>query len=161
MLRRCLRDYWEGEKWGRRGKGYGGEGCVMIVDAAGAGYKNLVSRNLPCRIEQAGMCSGCWAKRIVEARALLTLQEIELIPALAKVASRNFPGMLQSIFVVNAGWTQKSLWSMIKGIIPRSATERIKFLDKPSDLTEYFDPAKLPKCASTSHDDFACLNNHG
>jgi len=43
MLRRCLADYWEGERWGRKGKRYGGEGCVMIVDAAGAGYKNMVS----------------------------------------------------------------------------------------------------------------------
>lgn len=43
MLRRCLSDYWEGDRWGRKGKRYGGEGCVMIVDAAGAGYKNLVS----------------------------------------------------------------------------------------------------------------------
>jgi hypothetical protein len=147
MLRRCLWDYWEGNKWGRKGKGYGGEGCVMIVDAAGAGYKNLVSGiqdYLPqiTRVTLAAINP----RREFEIWAELTEQEIELIPALAKVASRNFPGMLQAIFVVNAGWTQRSLWSMIKGVIPRSATERIKFIDKPSQLTEYFDPVKLPKC---------------
>ena len=52
--------------------------------------------------------------------------------------------MLQSIFVVNAGWTQRSLWGMIKGVIPRSATERIKFIDSPAGLAEYFDLAGLP-----------------
>jgi hypothetical protein len=44
MIRRVLRDYWAGEKSGKRGKG--GEGCVIVVDAAGAGYRNLVSHLL-------------------------------------------------------------------------------------------------------------------
>jgi len=42
MIRRTLRDYWAGDvSGGKRGKG--GEGCVILVDAAGAGYRNLVS----------------------------------------------------------------------------------------------------------------------
>jgi hypothetical protein len=49
MIRRVLRDYWAGDEWsgeksGKRGKG--GEGCVILVDAAGAGYRNLVSHLL-------------------------------------------------------------------------------------------------------------------
>jgi len=59
--------------------------------------------------------------------------------------------MLQSIFVVNAGWTQRSLWGMIKGVIPRSATERIKFIDKPAGLAEYFDLARLPRSERLAH----------
>jgi len=51
MLRRCLLDYWEGDRWGRKGKSYGGEGCVMIVDAAGAGYKNLVGSDCVLGVE--------------------------------------------------------------------------------------------------------------
>jgi hypothetical protein len=58
MIRRALRDYWAGDVWDeggavvgggkgdtkRRGvRGKGGEGCVILVDAAGAGYRNLVS----------------------------------------------------------------------------------------------------------------------
>ena len=45
MIRRCSRDHWAGDisegKGVKRGKG--GEGCVILVDAAGAGYRNLVS----------------------------------------------------------------------------------------------------------------------
>jgi len=42
MIRRTLRDYWAGDVWGAK-RGKGGEGCVILVDAAGAGYRNLVS----------------------------------------------------------------------------------------------------------------------
>lgn len=50
MVRRTLRDWWvedvwpdEGRRCGKR-RGSGGEGCVLLVDAAGAGYRNLVGR---------------------------------------------------------------------------------------------------------------------
>lgn len=58
MIRRALRDYWARDVWDERGgslgggkgneetrgvRGKGGEGCVILVDAAGAGYRNLVS----------------------------------------------------------------------------------------------------------------------
>jgi len=53
MVRRTLLDYWAGDVWGGK-RGKGGEGCVILVDAAGAGYRNLVSRLLDfCR-----MCDG-------------------------------------------------------------------------------------------------------
>jgi hypothetical protein len=51
MMRRTLREYWAGDVWddqkgkGKR-RGKGGEGCVILVDANGAGYRNLV-RSLP------------------------------------------------------------------------------------------------------------------
>ena len=45
MIRRALNDYWAGDVWGGK-RGKGGEGCVILVDAAGAGYRNLVSRPL-------------------------------------------------------------------------------------------------------------------
>lgn len=44
MVRRALNDYWAGDLGGKRGKG--GEGCVILVDAAGAGYRNLVSHSI-------------------------------------------------------------------------------------------------------------------
>lgn len=49
MVRRTLRDWWTGTAWkdresGRhKARGKGGEGCVMLVDAAGSSYRNLVS----------------------------------------------------------------------------------------------------------------------
>lgn len=43
LMRRALRDYWVKGKW-RAGEleTYGGEGGVAIIDAAGAGYRNIV-----------------------------------------------------------------------------------------------------------------------
>jgi hypothetical protein len=46
MLRRTVKDYWSGERWGGA-RGHGGEGCVVIVDAGGAGYRNLVCAHSP------------------------------------------------------------------------------------------------------------------
>jgi hypothetical protein len=55
MVRRVLKGWWidgnlqEDESVLRegnsrsKGRGYGGEGCVLLIDAEGAGYRNLVS----------------------------------------------------------------------------------------------------------------------
>ena len=126
LLRRTLQDYWEGRRWGRARKGSGGEGCVVIVDAAGAGYRNLVSGLLVFALQHANG------------------QEIELLPALTKVGSKNFPGMVQAVFIVNAGWTQRSLWSIVRRVVSKAAVERIKFIDEPSELADYFDLSELP-----------------
>jgi hypothetical protein len=55
MVRRVLRDWWVKGAWGESGnkhrarvrkRGYGGEGCVLVVDASGASYRNLVSQTV-------------------------------------------------------------------------------------------------------------------
>lgn len=47
MVRRTLKDWWTSDVWNEPGQrmpsGQGGEGCVMLVDAAGSSYRNLVS----------------------------------------------------------------------------------------------------------------------
>lgn len=53
LVRRTLHDYWSGQAWQRQpqkqkqkcmhGEGVGGEGCIMLVDASGSSYRNLVS----------------------------------------------------------------------------------------------------------------------
>jgi hypothetical protein len=62
MVRRSLKDYWAGDSWSDEGEGYrgkdeskgvrgqGGEGCVILVDAAGASYRNLVCLHIPSRV---------------------------------------------------------------------------------------------------------------
>lgn len=49
MTRRTLHDWWGGRAWKEKGekrlRGRGGEGCVMLVDAAGSSYRNLVSQS--------------------------------------------------------------------------------------------------------------------
>lgn len=42
LLRRMLRDYWVKGKWSEGGRGQGGEGCAVVIDAGGAGYRNIV-----------------------------------------------------------------------------------------------------------------------
>ncbi|WVQ82912.1 hypothetical protein IAT38_005048 [Cryptococcus sp. DSM 104549] len=122
MGRRTLRDYWVcglwngtgAEGYGRGGKrrGDGGEGMVLLVDAAGAGYRNL---------------------------------EVDLLPTLLSVGHNSFPGMIEAVYVVNAGWTHRSMWGVIKRVLPRSALERVVFLDTKETLEEVFDLEKLPE----------------
>ncbi|EIW72945.1 hypothetical protein TREMEDRAFT_25037 [Tremella mesenterica DSM 1558] len=117
MIRRTLRDWWTKDIFQSTDKGKekrrrrGAEGCVLLVDAAGAGYRNL---------------------------------EVELLPTLLSVGHNNFPGMFEGVFVVNAGWTHRSMWSVIKRVLPRSALDKILFLDGPARTEEIFDLDRLP-----------------
>jgi hypothetical protein len=46
MVRRTLRDWRAKDVWkeAKGGGGSSGEGCILLVDTAGAGYRNLVSQ---------------------------------------------------------------------------------------------------------------------
>lgn len=61
MVRRTLRDWWTRDVWQDENKshpqprGSGGEGCVLLVDTAGAGYRNLV-RGLELRKQTTQAC---------------------------------------------------------------------------------------------------------
>ncbi|KAK8844596.1 hypothetical protein IAR55_006443 [Kwoniella newhampshirensis] len=117
MVRRVLRDWWVRGGWelsGKKGqaRGEGGEGMVLVVDAAGAGYRNL---------------------------------EVELLPTLLAVGHNNFPGMIEAVYVVNAGWTHRSMWGIVKRVLPRSALEKVAFLDTQEALEEIFDFDHLPR----------------
>ncbi|ORY27316.1 hypothetical protein BCR39DRAFT_538312 [Naematelia encephala] len=128
MVRRMLVDWWINGVWdgaGEKGKpshrrGYGGEGCVLLIDAAGASYRNL---------------------------------EVEMLPTLLSVGHNNFPGIFESVFVVNAGWTHRSMWTVVKRILPRSALEKVNFLDAKGDLDKVFDLDQLPRMFG-GHADF-------
>ncbi|WVF66347.1 hypothetical protein IAT40_001087 [Kwoniella sp. CBS 6097] len=121
MVRRTLRDYWKASVWGDneiKGKVVGGEGMVLIVDAAGASYRNM---------------------------------EVELLPTLLSVGHNNFPGMIEAVYVVNAGWTHRSMWGIIKRVLPRSALEKVAFLDNQQAVEGIFELAKLPRAYGGSH----------
>ncbi|WVQ93967.1 hypothetical protein IAU59_001045 [Kwoniella sp. CBS 9459] len=118
MVRRTLRDYWRDGVWDRDAKGRGGEGLVLVVDAAGASYRNM---------------------------------EVELLPTLLSVGHNNFPGMIEAVYVVKAGWTHRSMWGIIKRVLPRSALEKVAFLDSAQAVGEVFELAKLPNAYGGTH----------
>ncbi len=70
---------------------------------------------------------------------------MELLPTVGAVVPKNFPGMIDAAYIVNAGWTQRSLWKVVQKVVPKSAMEKIRFLDGPSDVEEFFDLDRLPK----------------
>ncbi|WWC85533.1 uncharacterized protein L201_000397 [Kwoniella dendrophila CBS 6074] len=113
MIRRVLRDYWVRGNWSKNTNfGKGGEGLCVLVDANGAGYRNM---------------------------------EVELLPTLLSVGHNHFPGMIESVYVVNTGWTHRSMWNVVKRILPRSALEKVAFLDDKPSLEAVFDLDKLPQ----------------
>ena len=129
LCRRTSRDYWVRGRWnGDRFHGRGGEGCVVIIDAGGAGYRNMV-------------------RSPVSAYAADRRQEVELLPTLGAVGPKNFPGMVDTAYIVNAGWTQRRLWQVLQKILPRSTMEKIRLLDTPAQVGEFFDLDRLPKGA--------------
>ena len=65
------------------------------------------------------------------------------MPTFNLIGSKNFPGMIESAFVLNCGWVQRSLWSILRPILPRPAVERISLYDK-KDMGEVFDLDRLP-----------------
>ncbi|KAI9633146.1 uncharacterized protein MKK02DRAFT_18520 [Dioszegia hungarica] len=125
MVRRVLKGWWvvgafpDGHEPHRdlkrsvEGRGYGGEGCVLVIDAEGAGYRNL---------------------------------EVELLPTLLSVGHNHFPGVFDSVHVVNAGWTHRSMWTVVKRILPKSALEKVNFLDTKEALESVFYLDRLPQC---------------
>ena len=50
--------------------------------------------------------------------------------------------------MINAGWVQRSLWSILRPILPRPAVERISLVDKNKDMGEVFDLDRLPQGGS-------------
>jgi hypothetical protein len=79
-------------------------------------------------------------------RTLLIKQEVELLPTLLSVGHDHFPGVFDSVHVVNAGWTHRSMWTMVKRILPKSALEKVNFLDDEQALRGVFDLDRLPIC---------------
>jgi hypothetical protein len=130
-LRRTLQDYWSQRRWSGKEHGQGGEGCIVIIDAAGAGYKNLVScRVFCCQINGADSYH----------------QEAELTPTLREAFGENFPGLMDAAYIVNTGWLQRRLWGVVKKTLPQGAQQSMILVDQPSELEEVFDLDKLPKC---------------
>jgi hypothetical protein len=72
-------------------------------------------------------------------------QEVEMLPTLLSVGHNHFPGIFDAVYVVNAGWTHRSMWAIIKRVLPKSALDKIIFLDKKVDVERVFDLDTLPK----------------
>jgi hypothetical protein len=53
--------------------------------------------------------------------------------------------MIEAVFVVNAGWTHRSMWNVVKRVLPRAALEKFSFLDSPAAIDEVFDLHHLPR----------------
>lgn len=77
-------------------------------------------------------------------RAALISQEVELLPTLLAVGHNHFPGIFDAVYVVNAGWTHRSMWAVVKRVLPKSALDKIIFLDKTADIERVFDLDRLP-----------------
>lgn len=61
------------------------------------------------------------------------------------VGHNNFPGVFDAVYVVNAGWTHRSMWGVVKRVLPKSALDKVAFLNKEKDLSPIFELDRLPK----------------
>lgn len=62
------------------------------------------------------------------------------------VGHNQFPGLFESVYVVNAGWSQRALWnSVVRRVLPRYALDRLSFLNSREDIEAIFEMDKFPK----------------
>ncbi|KAL7422758.1 hypothetical protein Q5752_002051 [Cryptotrichosporon argae] len=72
--------------------------------------------------------------------------EVELLPTLFQVGHNNYPGLFHSVHIVNAGWSQRAMWNgVVKRVLPRSALDKVAFVQTHADLEAVFDPGRLPR----------------
>jgi hypothetical protein len=72
-----------------------------------------------------------------------------MLPTLLAVGHNHFPGIFDAVYIVNAGWTHRSMWGIVKRVLPKSALDKIIFLDKKSDIERVFDLDILPEGMSS------------
>ena len=70
---------------------------------------------------------------------------MELLPTLMSVGHNNFPGVFDAVYIVNAGWTHRSMWGVVKRVLPKSALDKVAFLNREKELAQIFDLDRLPK----------------
>lgn len=62
------------------------------------------------------------------------------------VGHNSFPGVFETVYIVNAGWSHRTMWnSVIKRLLPRSAIEKVVFLENKEQTAEVFDLDSLPE----------------
>lgn len=74
---------------------------------------------------------------------------MELLPTLLSVGHNHFPGIIEAVYVVNAKWTHRSMWTVVKQVMPRTALDKFAFLDDSSAIKEVFDLERLPSGLSS------------
>jgi hypothetical protein len=68
-----------------------------------------------------------------------------MLPTLLAVGHNHFPGIFDAVYIVNAGWTHRSMWGIVKRVLPKSALDKIIFLDKKNDIERVVDLDILPE----------------
>ncbi|BEI81069.1 hypothetical protein CcaverHIS002_0202290 [Cutaneotrichosporon cavernicola] len=72
--------------------------------------------------------------------------EVELLPTLFSVGHNSFPGLFESVYIVNAGWSHRTMWnSIIKRLLPKSAIDKVVFLDDKQQIAQVFNLDQLPE----------------
>lgn len=75
----------------------------------------------------------------------LTHQEVELLPTLFSVGHNSFPGVFETVYIVNAGWSHRAMWnSVVKRLLPRSAIDKVVFLESKEQTAEVLNLDSLP-----------------
>ncbi|GMK56392.1 hypothetical protein CspeluHIS016_0302320 [Cutaneotrichosporon spelunceum] len=74
--------------------------------------------------------------------------EVELFPTLFSVGRNSFPGLFESVYIVNAGWSHRAMWnSVIKRLLPKSAIDKVAFLEGKEQTAEVFNLDQLPEAS--------------
>ncbi|CAK9783135.1 hypothetical protein CC85DRAFT_284115 [Cutaneotrichosporon oleaginosum] len=71
--------------------------------------------------------------------------EVEVLPTLFSVGHNSFPGLFESVYIVNAGWSHRTMWnSIVKRLLPKSALDKVVFLESKDQTAQVFNLDQLP-----------------
>eukprot|EP01095_Lingulamoeba_sp_RSL-Kostka_P012968 TRINITY_DN5243_c0_g1_i1.p1 TRINITY_DN5243_c0_g1~~TRINITY_DN5243_c0_g1_i1.p1 ORF type:complete len:780 (+),score=221.01 TRINITY_DN5243_c0_g1_i1:297-2342(+) len=71
--------------------------------------------------------------------------DMSLASNLIPIFQSYFPERLGNVYLINIGWTFKSLWKVTRNLLDSKTTDKVNFIDKTENLLDFFDRDKLPK----------------
>jgi len=71
----------------------------------------------------------------------------EVFKRMSKMDSDNYPETMGKFFIINAGWTFRSAWGLLKGFLDPKTAAKITVLggDYKDELLKHIEPCHLPK----------------
>jgi hypothetical protein len=81
------------------------------------------------------------------------------VPHLLSILQTTYPGLFSTIYIINQSWTHASLWQLVKRLVPKTALDRVRFLEK-GEIEQVLDLKMIPQSLGGKADWDLVQNGH-